>query len=54
MTKHLFITNSDTVKNVKKVKCKSYSYIPHPINEKWKLDKNKKKTKNSFAEKSKK
>ena len=45
MTKHLFITNSDTVKNVKKVKCKSYSFIPHPINEKWKLDKNIKKLK---------
>ena len=43
MTKHLFITNSDTVKNVIKVKCKSYSYIPHPINEKWQLDKDIKK-----------
>ncbi|MAW33551.1 MAG: hypothetical protein CMK56_03985, partial [Proteobacteria bacterium] len=48
MTKHLFITNSDTVKNVKKVKCKSHSFIPHPINEKWKLDKNIKKLKTTL------
>ena len=49
MTKHLFITNSDTVKNVRKVKCKSYSYIPHPINEKWQLDKDIKKLKNDLV-----
>ena len=34
-SRHTIITNCDSNKYAKKLKCSDYSFVPHPINEKW-------------------